>query len=739
MSVFDSKSQVIISGCLAVGLVSILLGTLSFWEVSGPVLSGGAFLPVMLSSITIALLFFFKFLRSRTLIHEKEPTSSFEYLTKRISQITFSLALLVVLLSQWTCRDYSFFSGPSFRGEILLCIILIYLIPQRDKGLRILSLLSLGFLSLLFLSYLHGRLLTSDDHATFIYRLSLLKREFPNIPFYFTRWNAGIDARDFFATGAIGIFILFSPLIYLFEVQSIYNILVTILIFLTSPFCYYLASRKILGYPRQVSLYAAFFSVLTSLITYRWILKYGTIGFYLSLSLLPLVTATIIRVIENTPKIPRNIWWTCLISTTFMSLWSPSLLMIAPLGLLAIIRLPFIIKKKSLISLILAGALLNGPWMLLFWKVSNVGSFISNNSQSLQQTEKKKEKSFRHKSTEIDLRSALRLLREETTSANPVLVIGLFTLVPLIRRPHRKTWAILIAWLVAVGTVAVSLKPQLELDRFFLGALFLGCLPASLVLRRMSLLAKIGKPTSKLIALTFLGITLSSVLSIASVIQNRSIIEYSVESQVWNRLEETLANLPHDGRILFTGCILHEVNGSHLAPLALTTNQSLIASSPFHNIWWYTDSVPIAVSRNGEEYIANYFRKLNVQTIVAHDPKWKKYLKRSKKFEQIATHDQFVYFKIKDNALDYFLEGSGTLEDKRNDEIIIRPATESLVIKFNWYPFLKASSCEIAPYDAGDDLTFIQLTRCSPGSTVTIKAISPIERLLNQSKSMPNS
>lgn len=730
---FDSNSQVIISGCLAISLISMLLGTLSFWEITGPVLSGGAFLPVMLSSIVIVLLILLKLLRSRSSRPEEERPRSIEYLAKRISQITFAFAILIVLLSQWTCRDYSFFSGPSFRGEILLCTILIYFIPGRDNALKMISLLSLAFLALFFLSYLNGRLLTSDDHATFIYRLSLLKREFPHIPFYFTRWNAGIDARDFFATGAIGIFLLFSPLLYLFEVQSIYNILIAILIFMITPFCYYIASRKILGYPRQVAWYAALFSVLTSLITYRWILKYGTIGFYLSLSLLPLVSATIIRVLEKTPKIEPKIWWTSLISITFMSLWSPSLLMIAPLGILALFRLPRIIRKKGLLSLILAGVIINTPWMLLFWKVSNVGSFISHDSQSSQQTDKKKEKTFRHKSAEVDLRSALRLLREETTSANPAVVLGLFTLIPLVRKSHRKAWGMLIAWLVAVGTVAVSLKPQLELDRFFLGALFLGCLPASLALRRMSLLAKTGKPSTKAFALIFLGMTISSVLSIASVVENRSIIQYSIESKVWTRLQETLASLPRDGRILFTGCILHEIDGSHIAPLALSTNQSLIASSPFHNIWWYTDSVPVSVSRNGEDYIIDYFKKLNVQTVVAHDPKWKKYLKSSKKFEQIATHDQFVYFKIKENIPDYFLQGNGTLEDNRNDEIVIKPTTDSLVVKFNWYPFLKASSCKIAPYDAGDNLTFIKLTGCSPGSTVKVKAISPIARLLNKS------
>jgi hypothetical protein len=689
----------------------------------------------MIASAVIILLSLLNSLRSRISRHENKCPQPFEYLAKRFSQLTFSFAILIVLFSQWTCRDYSFLSGPSFRGEILLCTISIYFITKRDQALKLYSLLSLGFLALVLLYYLHGRLLTSDDHATFIYRLSLLKREFPNIPFYFTRWNAGIDARDFFATGAIGIFLLFSPLIYFFEVQSIYNILIASLIFLISPASYYLASRKILGYTNQVSIYSAFFSILTSLITYRWILKYGTIGFYLSLALLPLVTATIIRVLENTPEIPRKIWWTCLISSTFMSLWSPSLLMIAPLGILALIRLPYIFKKRGLISLILAGAMLNVPWMLLFWKVSNVGNFISSNSQSLQHAETKREKTFRHQSAEVDLRSALRLLREEATSANPVIVIGLFTLVPLIRRPHRKTWGILIAWLVAVGTVAVSLKPQLELDRFFLGALFLGCLPAGLALRRMSLLAKIGNPTIRVIALTILGLTISSVLTIASVVENRSIIEYSVESKVWTRLQDTLASLPRDGRVLFTGCILHEVNGSHIAPLALSTDQSLIASSPFHNIWWYTDSVPVAVSQKGEDYIINYFRKLNVQTVVAHDPKWKKYLKRSKKFEQIATHDQFLYFKIKDNIPDYFLQGSGTLEDSRYDEIVIKPTTDSLVVKFNWYPFLKASSCEITPYDAGDSLTFIQLSKCSPGSTVKVKAISPIARFFKSTKS----
>ncbi len=77
--------------------------------------------------------------------------------------------------------------------------LLVYFQRGIISSKRVFSLPSLLLLQLLiaglFLALADGRLLLSDDHPSFLYRLHLLKEHFPAIPFYNPQWNAGYSAR----------------------------------------------------------------------------------------------------------------------------------------------------------------------------------------------------------------------------------------------------------------------------------------------------------------------------------------------------------------------------------------------------------------------------------------------------------------------------------------------------------------------------------------------------------------
>ena len=123
----------------------------------------------------------------------------------------FFSGFLLFLWSDAITRRFGFFLGTSMRMEVLylglaisiFCLCTTSIANSDFLSSRLFSLPVLFFfqalLTLLFIRYADGRMLFSDDHPCFLYRLQLLLEQFPNIPFYDIRWNGGYSAREFFA------------------------------------------------------------------------------------------------------------------------------------------------------------------------------------------------------------------------------------------------------------------------------------------------------------------------------------------------------------------------------------------------------------------------------------------------------------------------------------------------------------------------------------------------------------
>jgi len=182
----------------------------------------------------------------------------------------WSLGLVAVFFSSWLCRPYSFFQGPDFRRELAVATIVAgaLLFVSWRRVVIALPIVTTIWSVWTFLEQSGGSILFVDDHAMFIFRLNLLKENFPSIPFWSPLWNAGIDARDFFATGALNAFVLASPLVYLFPVESVYNIIIAGILFVLVPTSSYLAAR-VLNAERVVASLAAVLAMSSSLFWYN--------------------------------------------------------------------------------------------------------------------------------------------------------------------------------------------------------------------------------------------------------------------------------------------------------------------------------------------------------------------------------------------------------------------------------------------------------------------------------------
>ena len=648
--------------------------------------------------------------------------------------INFSFGLLFFVCSSWLALPYNLIQGPLIRGEILVFSLLSGLLLYKwpKKFIKILPYICVGILVYALFSTSDGRLLYSDDHPTFFYRLSLLKENFPNIPFYSPIWNGGFDARDFFATGALNIFLLASPIVYLFPLELSYNFIVALVLFGLVPLSMFFATR-LAGGCRTASAISAVLSISASLLWYRWALKYGTMGFITSIALFPLVLSLAIKFLAE----PEDRNWKevilCALSFTLMLFWSASGLAILPLVVFAFVFIKRWIGNKKILALAAILCAINLPWISVFWTASNVGNFIKSEKPTEVSAELDREgnkTTFKHKAGEIDLKESLSVLRENSVSANPIILILALPGLLLINKRYRLMFGGVYAWLLFMGTVAVPLKPQLELDRMLVILFQALSLPAALSIRKLISEVEEAKPFIKTVLPAFIfGILITGVFSTGSILSNRTLEQFFFSAPIVDNIKVAIKDNTDKGRVLFSGFMLHQLNGGHIGPLAIQTKKPLIASSYLHNLWKYKQVFPKEYISRKDEGIEEYLDVYNVENIFAHERKWREYFySRPEKYTPIWKEGLFHMFKRNNFKSNYFLEGAGVLTNQNLNSISIRPSTKDVVLKFNYFPFLQSSSCKISPFEKSENVRLIKLSNCTPGKEVVINSVSAFKR-----------
>lgn len=665
-----------------------------------------------------------------------------DFLDERI----WTLGLVAILVSDWICRPWGLYQGPLIRGEIVVGALAMYAL-LRGPWQRVLLFWPIATVAMIIWSFFlasRGSILFSDDHAMFLFRLKLLKENFPQIPFWFPLWNGGIDARDFFATGALNAFFLSAPLLYSFPVETVYNLIIALILWVLTPLSVYFAARLIGSTTLQAAI-SSTLSVCSGLFWYRWGLKYGTVGFIVSTALFPLVVALVLRFIsETTPR-----WRLCLaltVASSLMLLWSPSGIAALPLALIALPRVLRIITSRRHLATLALIAALNLPWMAMMWKVSNVGRFLeshkettagqhevvslNNGGQPLPGSQGGT--AYRHKSGGIDKQKSLNQWHNNASALNPLLVVFALPALLTLSGATRVSFSLLSAWLMALGTIGVTLKPQLELDRMIIIASMLLTLPVGILLSRLFALHERGRSwrIAGSIAGSFL---LIGPFAASSVTLNRSDDTYKFANGDVQNLVAVIGDHAGSGRAFFTGCVLHELSGGHLGPLPLWSNVPMVASSYAHNIWKYEQPIPQAFMEKGDAGIREYLDLMNASLVIAHEPVWIDYLRsRPTEYQLLMEGPPFFAFKRLQHTPSFALSGDIADLSHTTNSLSFVANSESLVLKFKYFPFLQSSHCDIQPRQVSKDIYFIELTNCPRGERVTISSVSPIKRLLTR-------
>jgi len=748
-SSYNTIGSVLLSTGIAAFLIGILSRPLSFWSRDGFYLIPSTPFAIVVGSLFLLAALFL---------------SRFKPGELRLDERGFAYGLLLVFMSDWLTRGYNLFQGPVIRGEIILASLVVFFILKK-RFLFLFAILTPASILLLvyaFVSESAGRLLFSDDHATFLYRLSLLRDNFPFIPFYNPFWNGGTDARDFFATGAISVFLVASPLIYLFEIESVYNYIIIFLLFILLPLSVYAAARiEKLNAPGPAI--AALFSLTFSLIFYRWALKYGTLGFITTATLIPLNLALTSRLFCQKTKITLYEALFFIVSFSLMLLWTPTGLVFIPAIIIAAVWSARLIRKKYAPTIAIAIILINIPWIALFWSVSSVTTFLNSErpsysamhqeeaalldrgAQEVSPAENPAEDStapsveapsassagasatqFRHKAGEFNRAKSLRILRETAISTNPLILLfalpGVFLLK---RKTSRIVFLATAVWLTGLGSIMVIIKPQLELDRMLVILSLIACIPAAAAVQKLlrRVIVTRENPFNIVVACLTGGFLLISPLVSASVVSNRSMVQYDFADDKVSEIGQAIQDYSQGGRVLFSGFVLHELSHGHLAPLAYFTGVPLIASSPVHDKWKYEQIFPKYFLERGHRGILEYLDLYNVGAVIAHESYWRRYFqRRPEDFHKEWRRGKFVLFTNLNFKGNYFLQGEGQIIEQNTNSVRLKIDSGDAVIKFNYFPFLQSSHCSLSREEIAPTVNFIRLSDCPADTDITISS-----------------
>lgn len=718
----------------SLGLLIIVLGFSGgawyLWDRSGEAIipAGRYVVPVGVACIAIAQVV--SWMRSRQFLCRSSFTDG----------RAWALGLCAIFFSDWLGRPWGFFSTSLIRGEIVLAFGVMFFL-LKGPWMRILLLWPLLSIALLIWSFsvaAEGRLLFSDDHTMFMFRLRLLRENFPSIPFWSPLWNAGFDARDFFATGALNAFFLAAPFLYAFDVEAVYPYLISALLWVVPAASVFLAAR-ILNLSQLAAALASTLALCSGLFWYRWGLKYGTVGFMTSTGLFPLVLALAIRHITAS-KPSGKLSLALSICTTLMLLWSPSGVAALPILIVALPHLTRLIRSpRHLMTLALIIAL-NLPWMSMMWKVSKVGRFLDSSQvtrashgahsfdTATSATPSAETKAYRHKAGGVDAKKTLTHWQSNASALNPViLVFAVPALLAMTRQLFPYFFAV-IGWLLILGTVGVSLKPQLELDRMLVIAAIVLTIPVGHFLVDLFLRARAGT-LWRIAATSASAFLLVGPFAATAIVLNRADDSYTFASPEVDSIVRAVTQHAQGGRIFFTGCVLHELSGGHLAPLPLWTATEMVATSYAHNIWRYEQPFPQSYLDRGETGIQEYLDLMNSTVVAAHEPLWIDYFRaRPHEYAQVWRGGHFLLFRRLNYQPTPTLLGSVASLHSSSNSITLIPTSESLVLKYRYFPFLSASGCTLSPFSHPSGVELIQLSQCSPGTPVTLKSVSPLRR-----------
>ncbi len=672
-----------------------------------------------------------------------------------------AIGAVVLVVSDFLWRRTNCYQLESFALSLAAVAPVAIALVRWPRLLTLVALVMSIYALVQFLSLSAGRMLFSDDHPSFIYRLIQLRHSFPVIPIYNPYWNAGVEAREFFPSGVLSFFFLWLPLWYSLDVSTTYTTLFALTIFAVLPLSVWGASRWSGVSPRGC-VCAACLSLLTSLLWYRWALKYGTVGFVTMCIFYPLALSSGLRVAVGSAGDTRRYAVLALLAVSMTLFWPLGGLALAPLLLVFIWQLPQVLRRCAGILFVCGALAIHLPWMWLFAEASNVFQLIIAGAHPGGELALKKVTSVH--TDGFSWSHALKQLRVDAASIHPLIILfclpGLWSMK---EKLMRRMYGVSALWLLLLGAGMSTLHPTLELDRFLTLLGILLCIPcgagmaevldwASTGWEKLSP-AQNGPPAAcarsatpfwgcacsrlqglsrVMVASGLLSLLLMNPFALRRIITGKSVEQYTFADNNVSAISNAISYYGGPGRTMFAGFILHELSGGHVAPLAAWTGHPLLASRYQHDRWTYVDVIPEEFRKGGRKSVYEFLDLHNISAVVTHDRFWRKWVEADRNsFRRVWSGPPFHLYQRQNFSSSYFLSGDGSIVSQEPDRVKLVLETPQAILKFNFVPHLQVVGCRVAPAQVSPSLRFISLSDCPVGEEISIQMAPPIDRLLS--------
>ena len=691
---------------VALALIGLVVGDVRLWTPGSKELLSQ--LTLILAGITCLI---------PSLIRFKFPTLNRQH---------FLAVFGVLFFSDWFSRGFTLFQGPGFRGEIIAATMLVLFLFRHQVKLNfsVLHIVATLFVATEFMLASGGIPLLMDDNGVFFFRLELLKRFFPNIPFYYTLWDGGLDARDFFATGALNLYFLYWPLIVLFPLALTFNLIVSLVLFVVPSVSIFFAAR-LFGCSSRAASISGLLALAPTLQWFKWGLKFGTLGFLTTSGLFSAMCGLYYLVLAKEHQLAKRQYFFLIAISTLVFMWPLGCVISIPLGVLLFLRYKTVASKRYIIPTLLILSVINAPWAVIFAKVSKVNSFISGKNSTHSAV------NYIAQKDDLKLTSLGRIndaLHDNLIGFSPVILAMAIPGFTLLGGLQRLVLGSTIGWLALLAIFVSPFKPQLELTRFFIPIALLAAIPTGACIDWL-LSRQLTMRWQRVALAAVVGTVLLTPFAATNAIRSRTMEKFQFSDNTLNKVSNFIKEHGGTGRTIFSGFVLHEFDGGHAAPLTLLTNKPIVASSFAHNQWSYKQVFPDSFLKDKDEGIDKYLTLMNATLVMAHEERWIKYFSEHKsRFLKVGEVAPFVGFQRLGVTPSYILSGSAELGFDENS-IQVTPQTSEVTIKFRYFPFLKSSGCLLQP-ETYNELTLIKLTECTPGSMVTISSINALQRVL---------
>lgn len=644
------------------------------------------------------------------------------------SPLVFLTAALVLTVSDFSIRRNSFFFGTDTAFYSLLSFFLIVptvsllhppLIRKIGNAVfsfKFLVLVQL-FLTATFLRFSDGRLIFSDDHPSFLYRLQLLRDHFPNVLFYNTDWNAGYPTSDILFTGAASVYLIAWPVLrFVGDIRTwsgawAYDCLLPYLFIIVVPLSLYLAAR-FAGLSRRGSAIAALLGIAPTTLYFDYAFKFGTLSFCLSAGLFPLTSILVYRLFFGRPAALTFAVGTAL-TTGLCLMWSPMALAFLPLGLAAIYQWRSILIRARLTPLLLtavvsAAILASGPLLLIReGRLAEVANQSSLPGASVQRqvgaVDGKADKRDGGTAPLEHFNSHRKLAQRLLGATHPLLLaLAVPAMFSVRRRRVRRLLFAICSWLLLLALFGEDVRPLLELRRMALPLAFLICLPVAAMLDsllgRALQKSRLRRPSAMFTSAALLALTVAGVFKNWEVNRGRSGEYLHFAPAMTADFIKVISEQGGSGRTFFLGFILHEFgaadyrlpDGGHIAPLAQFTHRPLYANHFYHYFWWTVDPIPVEFRNREDAGTEEFLDLMNASSVVTFRSEWVNYCKAHANYQEIFHGDHFRIFSRSSAKLGYVFRGAAEVHAER-DRIIVTPQSEEVVIKFRYRPRLKVN------------------------------------------------